>query len=132
MKMMTLKCLCLVLCLALFATDAYAYQQCRLFGGHLASIESEEENARVAAAINAVGDITKDWIIGGSDLGREGNYIWVGLNKKATYLNFNAGEPNNNGGSENCLAMGSAAGSKWNDIPCNYKGAGFVCAFIYL
>uniref|UniRef100_A0A182STN7 C-type lectin domain-containing protein n=1 Tax=Anopheles maculatus TaxID=74869 RepID=A0A182STN7_9DIPT len=85
--MMALKYLCLIMCLALFATDVYgkkvyvayklpidffqAYQQCRLYGGHLASIESEAENAQVVTAIKAVGDLSKEWFIGATDLGSE-------------------------------------------------------------
>uniref|UniRef100_A0A4Y0BCQ8 C-type lectin domain-containing protein n=1 Tax=Anopheles funestus TaxID=62324 RepID=A0A4Y0BCQ8_ANOFN len=143
---MAFKSLCLVLCLMLFAMEAHgaktyvaykrslsffqAWQQCRISGGHLASIESAEENARVEAAIRAVGDFTKEWIIGATDLGAEGNFVWIGLNKKATYLNFGPGEPSNNGGTENCLVMGSGGVSKWNDVTCdNTRAGGYVCAF---
>ncbi|XP_001688318.3 mannose-binding protein [Anopheles gambiae] len=143
---MLFKTLCLLLCLALFDIQvngfkhyvAYkrkikffsAWQQCRLYNGHLASIETPEENAQVARAIKAVGDITDDWYIGGTDIGFEGRFVWIGLNKIASYLNFNPGEPNNNK-NEDCLIMkGSKAGEKWSDVSCEYEAEGFVCAFI--
>ncbi|XP_050079591.1 perlucin-like [Anopheles maculipalpis] len=143
---MALKYLCLVLCLALFATKAHgyneyvaykisatffeAYQQCRLFGGYLASIDSAAENARAVTAIKAVGDINRQWYIGGSDLGKEGTFVWVGLNKRASYLNFGPSEPNNSNGIENCIAIGSISGTQWNDIPCSFKAPGFVCTYV--
>ncbi|XP_035890602.1 perlucin-like protein [Anopheles stephensi] len=145
---MALKYLCLVLCVTFFAMEVHgrneyvaykrainfyeAFQQCRLYGGHLASIESADENARVVTAVKAAGDFSKDWLIGATDLGNEGTFIWTGVNRKATYLNFNGGEPSNNDGSEHCVAIGSTAGSKWNDVPCNAKVEGFVCAYIRL
>ncbi|XP_035892478.1 perlucin-like protein [Anopheles stephensi] len=141
--LMALRYLCLVLCLALFVTEAdgckefvayrrtvtffQAFQQCRLFGGYLAFIESAEENAQVVSAIKAVGDFTKEWYIGATDLGNEGNFLWFGVNKKATYLNFVQGEPNNSGGTEHCVVTASG---KWKDMSCDYRAMGFVCAHI--
>ncbi|XP_052890414.1 perlucin-like protein [Anopheles moucheti] len=143
---MAFKSLCLVLCLTLYTMEAHGYmdyvaykravnffqawQQCRLFGGHLASIESAAENTRAEDAIMAVGDFSKDWLIGGTDLGSEGNFVWIGLNKKTTYTNFYKGEPNNNKGVENCLVMGVASSRQWNDVACDYVSGGFVCAFV--
>ncbi|XP_035892474.1 perlucin-like protein [Anopheles stephensi] len=142
---MALKYLCLVLCVTFFAMETYgrkdfvaykrslsffqAFQQCRLYGGYLAFIESAEENAQVVTAIKAVGDLTSEWYIGATDLGFEGRFVWFGVNKRVSYMNFNGGEPNNING-EHCIVIGSNAGSKWNDVSCEYKAAGFVCAFI--
>uniref|UniRef100_A0A182WHS0 C-type lectin domain-containing protein n=1 Tax=Anopheles minimus TaxID=112268 RepID=A0A182WHS0_9DIPT len=109
----------------------HAYQLCRLYGGHLASIESADENARTESAIRAAGgDFTGEWYIGG--IGTNDKFIWIGLNKKATYLNFYAGEPNNLPKTvEHCLVMGIGGQSKWNDMNCDYTQAvGFVCAFV--
>uniref|UniRef100_A0A182NPC9 C-type lectin domain-containing protein n=1 Tax=Anopheles dirus TaxID=7168 RepID=A0A182NPC9_9DIPT len=143
---MTSKLLVVTVCLALFAIAeahgdrkgfkryiAYkrninfftAWQTCRLMGGHLASIESADENARVVDAIKAVGNINKDWFIGGTDIGIEGRFVWIGTNKEitsSTYRNWNNGEPNNSGGNEDCTAMGT----KWNDIGCYSDVEGFV------
>uniref|UniRef100_A0A182WE59 C-type lectin domain-containing protein n=1 Tax=Anopheles minimus TaxID=112268 RepID=A0A182WE59_9DIPT len=142
---MSFKSLFLVLCLVGLAMEAQgakkylayyrsvnffqAWQQCRLYGGHLASIESEQENGQVAAAIKAVGDMKLQWLIGGTDIGFDGSFIWIGLNQEATYLNFLEGEPNNHNGPEDCLTMGHLGTDKWNDVPCDFKAGGFVCAF---
>uniref|UniRef100_A0A182N2M7 C-type lectin domain-containing protein n=1 Tax=Anopheles dirus TaxID=7168 RepID=A0A182N2M7_9DIPT len=110
-----------------------AWQTCLLYGGHLASIESAAENGRVEAAIRAVGSLTGDWFIGGTDIGIEGRFAWIGLHREITassYKNYAPGEPNNSGGAEDCLSMGSQAGSKWNDLPCTTNVQGFVCAFV--
>uniref|UniRef100_A0A4Y0BJ82 C-type lectin domain-containing protein n=1 Tax=Anopheles funestus TaxID=62324 RepID=A0A4Y0BJ82_ANOFN len=144
---MAYKSLCLVLCLALFTMEAHGYnryvayrrsatffqawQLCRLHGGHLATIETAEENARVEQAIKAVGQLNMVWIIGGTDLGAEGNFIWVGLNKKITYTNFNSWEPNG-GTAQNCLAVGMSTVPKWNDINCSQVHDGYVCGFTTL
>uniref|UniRef100_A0A182QL56 C-type lectin domain-containing protein n=1 Tax=Anopheles farauti TaxID=69004 RepID=A0A182QL56_9DIPT len=143
---MASKTLFLVLCLALFAIEVHgaktfkayrrktafftAWQICRLYGGHLASILSAEENAMVESAIEAVGTFDGYWFIGGTDIGVEGRFIWIGLNMAingAAYKNWNTGEPNNLNGNEDCIAM--ATGAKWIDIPCDSKLEGYVCAF---
>uniref|UniRef100_A0A182WAZ6 C-type lectin domain-containing protein n=1 Tax=Anopheles minimus TaxID=112268 RepID=A0A182WAZ6_9DIPT len=106
-----------------------AWQQCRLMGGQLAPIESEQENSQVVAAIRAVGDLRQQWIIGGTDVGFDGNFLWIGLNQQINYANFFDGEPNNHNGGEDCLTIGIAGTDKWNDIPCHHRQIGFVCAF---
>uniref|UniRef100_A0A182Q365 C-type lectin domain-containing protein n=1 Tax=Anopheles farauti TaxID=69004 RepID=A0A182Q365_9DIPT len=88
-----------------------AWQTCRLYGGHLASIESADENARVVATIKAAGNSAKEWYIGLTDMGIEGRFIWIGLNKELnsmSYNNWNTGEPNNVG-NEDCTVIGSDA-----------------------
>uniref|UniRef100_A0A182QNP7 C-type lectin domain-containing protein n=1 Tax=Anopheles farauti TaxID=69004 RepID=A0A182QNP7_9DIPT len=146
---MTTKRLLLTLCLALFAIEANglkkfvaykqkttffpAWQTCRLYGGHLASIESAAENAQVEAAIKAVGSLDFPWTIGGTDIGIEGRFVWFATGKEITntaYKNWYTNEPNDDLPGEDCIAIGSFAGSKWNDIPCTYVTHGFVCAFV--
>uniref|UniRef100_A0A182NPC3 C-type lectin domain-containing protein n=1 Tax=Anopheles dirus TaxID=7168 RepID=A0A182NPC3_9DIPT len=141
---MVSKTLLLALSVALFAIDAYGYkkfvaykqtmnyftawQTCRLYGGHLASIESAGENARVVTAIQAAGSIGNAWFIGATDIGIEGQFVWIGLNKKITsssYTNWNTGEPNNQD-NEDCVVIGYNAGVSWNDVKCNYSVEGFV------
>uniref|UniRef100_A0A182SE75 C-type lectin domain-containing protein n=1 Tax=Anopheles maculatus TaxID=74869 RepID=A0A182SE75_9DIPT len=104
---------------------------CRQKGGHLASVESADENARVEAAIKAVvGDKASYWWIGGMDYGAEGRFVWYPLNKVVDYKNFVPGEPNNSYGAEDCLAVDSTKQYKWNDVGCNAQVEGYVCAFI--
>ncbi|XP_052890718.1 pulmonary surfactant-associated protein D-like [Anopheles moucheti] len=119
---MAFKTLCLVLCLALYAMEAHglktflpirrnvdffrAVQACRIMGGHLASIESADENTRLHNAIKAaVGTMTSQWWIGGMDYGNEGTFVWYSLNKPIVYKNYLPNEPNNFKGVENCLII---------------------------
>ncbi|XP_052902141.1 E-selectin-like [Anopheles moucheti] len=144
---MTFKSLCLALCLALFVVEAHGYKEyvaykgkvdfyqawqlCNSYGGHLASIESAAEQARAEDAVRAVGNFAVEWFIGA--IGANDQFAWIGINKKATYLNFAAGEPNNlPKGAENCIVIGAGGStSKWNDIKCDYKqAAGYICAFV--
>lgn len=96
-----------------------AQQKCRNFGADLAIIRSAEENDFILRLVteklnNAYG-------------------VWLGLQRKADsklywidgtpleghYQNWDIREPNNSGGSENCVNMyrGGSPG-KWNDAPC--------------
>ncbi|XP_035901735.1 pulmonary surfactant-associated protein D-like, partial [Anopheles stephensi] len=107
-----------------------ATQFCRQKGGHLASIESPEESARVEAAIKAaVGNKPTVWWIGGMDYGLEGRFVWYALNKVIDYKNCNVGEPNNSRRVEDCLSVDTAMGCKRNDIPCGNAVEGCICAF---
>uniref|UniRef100_A0A182QJS9 C-type lectin domain-containing protein n=1 Tax=Anopheles farauti TaxID=69004 RepID=A0A182QJS9_9DIPT len=141
--------LVLTICLAFFAIEAHgfkkyvaynhirrnfftAWQTCRLYGGHLASIESAEENARVETAINAAGSINSNWFIGGTTIGIKGRYVWIGLNKEITsssYQNWISGKPNTRL-SNRCMIMGGAGGNQWNEVSCSSAAARFVCAFV--
>uniref|UniRef100_A0A182NPC8 C-type lectin domain-containing protein n=1 Tax=Anopheles dirus TaxID=7168 RepID=A0A182NPC8_9DIPT len=119
---MASKILVLTLCLALFAIEAHgfkryvgyrrnlnyfaAWQACRLMGGSLASIESADENGRVVDAIKAAGNFASHWLIGGTDIGIEGRFVWIGINKELTssmYTNWATGEPSDTNGSKDCI-----------------------------
>ncbi|XP_035903748.1 perlucin-like protein [Anopheles stephensi] len=108
-----------------------AVQICSQQGGHLASIESLEEHNKVLAAIAATGypvDLNY-WFIGGSDLGTEGKWFWMGVDKEMKYKNFRSGEPNNYQ-DQHCMAIiGVGSSTEWDDIWCDHIGTGFVCAY---
>jgi hypothetical protein len=87
---------------------------CLAQSGDLASITSAVENAFVAANITAT-----SWL-GGTDAASEGTWLWSN-GDAFSYTNWNAGEPNNSGGIENCNTIyGAATGllGLWNDADC--------------
>ena len=90
------------------------------FGGTLVVIETEEENAAVLA-LDA--DVQAFWL-GLSDLDTEGTFAWSDGTPVA-YTNWNAGEPNDAGGNEDCAQLVRATES-WNDLDCTVPRS-YVC-----
>ena len=78
---------------------AAADAACRAAGMQLASVLSAAQNALLltAAAGNTV------WI-GGTDAAVEGAWVWSPTNTPLTYTNWKAGEPNDYGSGEDCIA----------------------------
>ena len=72
--------------------------------------------------------IDSAWI-GYSDKKSEGAWEWVysGNGATSTYTNWNAGEPNNQGGSEDCATMMKEG--VWDDMPCEETRNAFFCGF---
>ena len=89
-------------------------------GGHLASIQSKEENDLVQDLAKQNSDPLLTWI-GGTDEQKEGVWKWT-TGEPWAYINWSASEPNNNswgaGMTENYLAIYKADGT-WND---NFSG----------
>uniref|UniRef100_A0A182KA09 C-type lectin domain-containing protein n=1 Tax=Anopheles christyi TaxID=43041 RepID=A0A182KA09_9DIPT len=112
-----------------------AWQDCNIKGGHLASIESPKDQALVEEAMAKARDPRAVFFVGGTDLGREGRWMWIHSNKPIPsngYKNFYPGQPDNGGGSQDCLIVGAADGynrGKWDDQNCLYRVDGYICAF---
>jgi len=81
-------------------------------GGHLATFSSKEEQAFVYSKFK----IAADFWIGLSDFITEGTFQWVN-DEPLAYANWDAGEPNNKGGAEDCTAISS--NGKWIDSSCD-------------
>ncbi|XP_014367902.2 pulmonary surfactant-associated protein D [Papilio machaon] len=109
-----------------------AQQYCRFHGMHLASISSQEENDRLEKYVKDSGYGREHFWTSGTDLAEEGNFFWMANGRPLTFVNWNAGEPNNfryeNGEEENCLELWNRddKGLKWNDSPCSFETF-FIC-----
>ncbi|XP_053659736.1 perlucin-like [Anopheles marshallii] len=112
-----------------------AWQDCHSFDGYLASIESAHEQSLVEEAMAKNGNPKAEYFIGGTDIGRQGRWIWIGLNKQMKdmdYRNFYPGQPDNFGGNQHCLTIGHFKAEnrgKWDDGNCMKPLDGYVCAF---
>ncbi|XP_052902867.1 perlucin-like protein [Anopheles moucheti] len=112
-----------------------AWQDCHSFNGYLAAIESASDQSLVEEAMAKTGNPKDVYFIGGTDLGRQDRWMWIGLNKQlkdSDYQNFHTGEPNNLGGNQHCLTIGyfkAENRGKWDDDNCMKQRNGYICAF---
>ncbi|XP_008420437.1 ladderlectin-like [Poecilia reticulata] len=110
---------------ATLMTWADAEQHCVNQGANLVSIHSLEEENFVKSLIRNF-DPTEgiNWI-GLSDAQKDGTYFWSDGSGFSFKL-WNAGEPNNDGGSEHCVHTNWDSAKGWNDKVCTDRFA-FVC-----
>ena len=95
-------------------TQVDADSHCRSEAGHLASIETEEEQEEMTLLLEDYGEV---WI-GASDQVKEGDWRWsdgspLGLKK------WGLGEANRNP-LENCAIVKSMESFVWADVPCEW------------
>lgn len=96
---------------------------CRMIGGHLAYITSDEENDAVSAML-AKGSMSGYWI--GARADSERNFKWTD-GTAFKYSNWKEGNPDNESGVENCVEILSSG--KWNDARSSQADRGFICEF---
>ncbi|XP_058463979.1 clotting factor G beta subunit-like [Malaya genurostris] len=110
-----------------------AWRLCQAVGHQLATITSEEDSALIEQAIAKSSNKKGPWYIAGTDLGNEGQFVWISTNKPVGYLtgyfNYSPGQPDNAGGNENCLEIGRWGGVVWNDVPCDWKQR-YICEYV--
>eukprot|EP00978_Attheya_sp_CCMP212_P045016 scaffold331115_cov56-Attheya_sp.AAC.1 len=83
-----------------------------LLQGHVGSIQSAEENWLVADIAGA-----RAWI-GFVDYVSEGSFVWTD-GSDVTFTSWDAGEPNNYNGNEDCTTIYWNAPNEWNDFACS-------------
>jgi gliding motility-associated-like protein len=84
------------------------------FGGYLASIGSAAENAFILNGVTTtLGSFNTYWI-GLNDGVAEGTFVWSN-GQAVTYSNWNSGQPDNSGNTEDFVHVWTAAGT-WNDL----------------
>ena len=102
-----------------------AEKKCKQEDAHLASLFSDEEASFVRCLQDAA-SIHETWI-GGRRSGS--NFQWID-GTSFDYYNWNTGQPDNQGGKEDCIMVysdpGQSRDGKWNDVPCDVK-KNFVC-----
>lgn len=109
-----------------------AINYCAARGGHVVTIEDDEENMFVY-------NLAPYAILGATDKEREGRWVWV-TEQEMSYTNWCQGEPNNCGNlevngycePEQYLTFHNAPhclSGQWNDIPVGDGGGTYVCEF---
>ncbi|MDO4562716.1 MAG: lectin-like protein [Clostridia bacterium] len=113
---------------------AEANDYCKNLGGHLATVNSSEENTFLQNFIQR-GSKTGYWI-GGTDAEQEGVWKWI-TGEPFNYTDWYNGNPNNTNGTEHYLELRKDYGNKWNDdtidkyIATALQNEGFICEFEY-
>ena len=101
-----------------------ARDRCEELGGNLPIIRSAEENQFIFDQIKNVQGISKWGVWIDADRKADGKFVWGdGTPLKGHYTNWNRGEPNDNGGIEDCVHMYSQKTrhkSFWNDMRCDF------------
>lgn len=87
-----------------------AMDECASRGLNSVSVEDERENTLLAARLS------RDAWLGLNDREVEGDYAWAN-GSGSSYENWAGGEPNNNGGNEDCTRI--APNGEWNDVQCS-------------
>ena len=97
--------------------------QCNVLGGFLFEIENKEEYDFVFNFCKSLGG--NDFYTGGNDIEKEGKWTYWHSGMSVAFPNWRQGQPDNGGGSEDCLILRMSYGAS-NDEFCGHKGK-FVC-----
>ncbi|KAM6894306.1 ladderlectin-like isoform 5-T5 [Lycodopsis pacificus] len=101
-------------------TWASAEKHCVSLGGNLASVHNILEYEGIQKIIlDHSQDNGSTWI-GGSDAEEEKEWFWSD-GTLFSYMNWCAGEPNNQGGDQHCIQMNFSAQKCWDDVQCSYE-----------
>ena len=99
---------------------------CEAYGGQLASVRSEVEDLEIQKAMRESGVIGDVWL-GASDLMSESEWRWLAgdvfsrasVAVRGAYTNWANNEPNDSGGTEDCLSKYIWDEGRWNDLTCS-------------
>ena len=93
-----------------------AKSACEAMGSKLAMVKSQAEQQALAPKLSQA-----TWIGLRRNPNNKSRWMWVD-GSQASYTNWNTGEPNNSGGTEDCAHFVNPAGSsKWNDVRCSHQ-----------
>ncbi|XP_034020969.1 uncharacterized protein LOC117505435 [Thalassophryne amazonica] len=109
-------------------TWARAERNCLHMGGHLTSVNSDDEYHDIQNMIKKITYQNSEAWLGGSDAQEEGLWFWSD-GKSFGYNSWCPGEPNNHG-NQHCLAINHSGQKCWDDRKCEEKHPS-VCAKTY-
>ncbi|XP_039546059.1 ladderlectin-like [Pimephales promelas] len=100
-----------------------AEKNCQALGANLVSVHSKAENDFVLSLVPS--SSTRFWA-GAHDGEQEGQWLWSDGSVSGDFGNWCSAEPNNAGGSENCLELSYSSNRCWNDASCSTP-LSYVC-----
>jgi len=101
-----------------------AREKCIGEGGDIAVVDVDAINDWLAKRDKKLGVL---WI-GATDSKREGTWVWTNGNLTTRKKHWGTGQPDNNGGNQDCLVVNWSKPGVWDDQTCTVKNA-FVCQF---
>ncbi|MEQ2272691.1 hypothetical protein XENORESO_007427 [Xenotaenia resolanae] len=106
---------------------ATAERTCISHGANLASFHSHHEYVYLKNLVNRKkGSYVRTWL-GGTDAAKDGVWLWTN-GSKFNYVSWGRGEPNNNGGREDCMEINLRGRVQHlNDEKCSRRNY-FICA----
>ncbi|XP_069106625.1 perlucin-like [Argopecten irradians] len=114
-----------------------AKQYCQIYGADLLEIDSAQEEFIVEGMIKRLhGTVHGEEVFwtDGTDLLMEGEWRWAGQGGESRliqgYTHWADGQPSNDNGNENCLAIRAQFKYEWNDDKCSRLKA-FICEAPY-
>ncbi|KNC31948.1 hypothetical protein FF38_04047 [Lucilia cuprina] len=104
-----------------------AFLICRSMGGFLASFHSQDELTALSNYMIDKYPLDRWWWLSGSDTDSEGDFYWYKTGERISYADWSSGQPDNNGGHENCVHLWYIKPKyQMNDWRCNQL-AYYVC-----
>ncbi|XP_053693245.1 perlucin-like [Sabethes cyaneus] len=95
-----------------------ATEYCNSIGMRLAVITNDQDNANAVALAKSDRKYQPAVWIGGSDLGRKGDYYWQPTGAKFSYTRWQPGQPDNYENTEDCTELRADNNWNWNDRNC--------------
>ncbi|XP_037810586.1 C-type lectin 37Db-like [Lucilia sericata] len=104
-----------------------AFLICRSMDAFLASYNSPQELSTLSKYLIANYPLDHWWWLSGTDQQLEGDFFWFSTGKRIFYADWSAGQPDNNGGNENCVHLWYKERKyQMNDWVCN-RLAYYIC-----
>ncbi|KRF81270.1 uncharacterized protein Dvir_GJ26792 [Drosophila virilis] len=98
-----------------------AAAKCIKLGGHLASVQNQQEFNAIRAKLTKPG-----YWLDINDLAEEGKYMSSTTGEKAVFIRWDSINPNNQDNAENCVELGINHDYEMNDLTCLYRN-NFIC-----
>ncbi|XP_053401240.1 perlucin-like isoform X2 [Mercenaria mercenaria] len=92
---------------------------CVEYKAQLVRIDNEIENTFLKDHLKELKDA--HYYIGLTDVETEGTFKWYGTDDVASFTDWNAGQPNNHAGIQDCAIFNYNMGLKWDDTNCSSK-----------
>merc|ERR1719481_1096470 len=104
-------------------------EECEILGGYLAEIGSEEEQTFLASIATLEEELigTASWLIGLTDQGHEGRWMWQHSATDPEFTSWGIGQPDDQNSNNDCAIMDAEQDYKWVAVHCDTVEAKPLC-----